>query len=125
MGELGAEMTAVRAGEVEITVPFADRLTQQHGFLHAAVVAAVLDSACGYAALTLMPADAAVVTAEYKINLLAPADGDVRAVGEVIRAGSRLTVCRGDAYVERTGGRRHVATMIATMIALTDTSLTD
>ena len=81
------------------------------------MVVAALDSACGYAALTVMPGDAEVLTVELKVNLLAPADGDrLVAEGQVIRAGNTLTVCRGDAYVEQAGGRVHVATMLATMV---------
>ena len=77
----------------------------------------MLDSACGYAALTQMPSDAEVLTVELKVNLLAPADGhSLVAVGEVVRAGRTLTVCRGDAHAEQEGGRVHVATMLATMV---------
>jgi uncharacterized protein (TIGR00369 family) len=83
----------------------------------AGVVVAALDSACGYAALTLMPADAEVLSVEFKVNLLAPASGDrLFAEGEVVRAGRTLTVCRGDAYAEQEAERVHVATMLATMV---------
>ena len=117
MATLGAELTDVAAARVAISVPVGPRLSQQHGFLHAGVVVAVLDSACGYAALTLMPADAEVLTVELKINLLAPATGDrVVAEGEVVRAGGTLTTCRGDAYAEEGNERTHVATMLATMV---------
>ena len=93
------------------------RLSQQHGFLHAGVVVAALDTACGYAALTLMPDDAEVLTVELKVNLLAPATGErIVAEGEVVRAGGTLTVCRGDAYAEQGSERAHVATMLATMV---------
>jgi uncharacterized protein (TIGR00369 family) len=81
------------------------------------VVVAVLDSACGYAALTVMPSDAEVLTVELKVNLLAPADGhSLVAVGEVVRAGRTLTVCRGDAYAEQGSERVHVATLLGTMV---------
>ncbi len=117
MATLGAELADVAAGRVEIALPIEPHLSQQDGFLHAGVVVAVLDSACGYAALTLMPSDAEVLTVELKVNLLAPADGDsLVAVGEVVRAGRTLTVCRGDAHAEQEGGRVHVATMLATMV---------
>jgi uncharacterized protein (TIGR00369 family) len=117
MATLGAELGEVAAGRVAIAVPVEPRLSQQHGFLHAGVVVTVLDSACGYAALTLMPSDAEVLTVELKINLLAPAAGDrVVAEGEVVRAGGTLTTCRGDAYAEQDGERTHVATMLATMV---------
>jgi uncharacterized protein (TIGR00369 family) len=117
MATIGAELANVAAGRIAITVPVEPRLSQQHGFLHAGVVVAALDSACGYAALTLMPADAEVLTVELKVNLLAPASGDrIVAEGEVVRAGGTLTVCRGDAYAEQGSGRTHVATMLATMV---------
>ena len=117
MATLGAELLSVAAGRVAIAVPVESRLSQQHGFLHAGVVVAALDSACGYAALTSMPSDSEVLTVELKVNLLAPATGDrVVAEGEVVRAGRTLTVCRGEAYAEHGGERAHVATMLATMV---------
>lgn len=117
MATLGAELADVAAGHVTIAMPIEPRLSQQHGFLHAGVVVAALDSACGYAALTLMPDDAEVLTVELKVNLLAPATGDrVVAEGEVIRVGGTLTVCRGDAHTEQGSERAHVATMLATMV---------
>jgi uncharacterized protein (TIGR00369 family) len=122
MATIGAELAEVAAGRVAIALAIGPRLSQQHGFLHAGVVVAVLDSACGYAALTLMPADMDVLTAEFKVNLLAPAGGDsLVAEGEVVRAGRTLTVCRGDAFTEGVE-RVHVATMLATIIGLPDRS---
>ena len=116
MATIGAELADVAAGRVVITLAVEPRLSQQHGFLHAGVVVAALDSACGYAALTLMPAEMEVLTAEFKVNLLAPAGGDsLVAEGEVVRAGRSLTVCRGDAFSEGVE-RVHVATMLATII---------
>ena len=117
MTTLGAELADVAAGRVAIALPIEARLSQQDGFLHAGVVVAVLDSACGYAALSLMPDDSEVLTVELKVNLLAPARGDrLVAEGEVIRAGRTLTVCRGDAYTGQGAERVHVATMLATMV---------
>ena len=117
MATLGAKLADVAAGRVAITVPIGPHLSQQDGFLHAGVVAAALDSACGYAALTLMPDDAEVMTVELKVNLLAPASGQsLVAEGEVVRAGRTLTVCRGDAYAEQGAERVHVATMLATVV---------
>ena len=117
METLGAELTDVVAGRVVIALPIEPRLSQQDGFLHAGVVVAALDSACGYAALTLMPDDAEVLTVELKVNLLAPVSGArLVAEGEVVRAGGTLTVCRGDAYAEQAAERVHVATMLATMV---------
>jgi uncharacterized protein (TIGR00369 family) len=113
MATFGAELAE---GRVTITLPVEPRLSQQDGFLHAGVVVAALDSACGYAALTVMPDDAEVLTVELKANLLAPASGDrLVAEGEVVRAGRTLTVCRGEAFAE--GAEHvHVATMLATMV---------
>jgi uncharacterized protein (TIGR00369 family) len=117
MTQLGARLAAVAPGAVEIELPFADELTQQHGFLHAGALLATLDSACGYAALTLMPAGAEVLTVELKANLLAPArSGTINARGEVLRAGRTLTVCHGDAFEVAGDKTTHVATMLATMV---------
>jgi uncharacterized protein (TIGR00369 family) len=118
MSHLAARLAAVTPGVVEIELPVADALSQQHGFLHAGALLATLDSACGYAALTLMPAGAEVLTVELKTNLLAPAgSGTVRARGEVLRTGRTLSVCRGDAFEVVGDTTTHVATMLATMIA--------
>jgi uncharacterized protein (TIGR00369 family) len=117
MATFGAELADIAAGRVAIALPIEPRLSQQDGFLHAGVVIAALDSACGYAALTLMPEDAEVLTVELKVNLLAPASGDsLVAEGEVVRAGRTLTICRGDAYAEQGVERTHVATMLATIV---------
>ncbi len=117
MATFRADLAEVANGRVAIAVPIEPHLSQQDGFLHAGVVVTVLDSACGYAALTLMPDDAEVLTVELKINLLAPASGDrLVAEGEVVRAGRTLTVCRGNAHAEQGGERVHVATMLATMV---------
>ena len=119
MTTLGAGITHVGPGEVDVELPFDERLTQQHGYLHAAVLTAALDSACGYAALTLMPADRAVLSVEFKVNLLAPAIGErFLARGRVIRSGRTLSVCRGDAVALTGEEERHVATMTATMMAV-------
>jgi uncharacterized protein (TIGR00369 family) len=118
MATLGADLVHVAAGEVDIAVPFSERLTQQDGYLHAGVVAGALDSACGYAALTTMAAEAEVLTVEFKINLLAPAAGErLVARGRVLRSGRTLTVC-GDAVTISDGCEKHVATLTATMIAI-------
>jgi uncharacterized protein (TIGR00369 family) len=117
MATLGAELAEIGAGRVVIELRIEPRLSQQNGFLHAGVVVAALDSACGYAALTLMPADAEVLSVEFKVNLLTPASGSsLLAEGEVVRAGRTLTVCRGDAYAVQEADRAHVATMLATMV---------
>ena len=99
MRTLGATLAVVKPGQVEITLPWAEPLTQQHGFLHAGMVATALDSACGYAGFSLMAADAGVLTIEFKINLLAPAQGETfRMVGTVVKPGRTVTVAEGHAY---------------------------
>jgi uncharacterized protein (TIGR00369 family) len=127
MTTIGATIAAVRAGEVEIVLPFSDALTQQHGFIHAGVVAMIVDTACGYAALTVMPADAAVLTTEFKLNLLSPAKGErLRAVGRVVRPGRKLVVCLGDVYAEEGAQAKQVALMTASMMVVdTGTGLRD
>jgi uncharacterized protein (TIGR00369 family) len=116
---LGARLVSVTPGEVMIELPWRDELGQQHGVLHAGAVAAVADSACGYAALSLMPAGAAVMSVEFKMNLLAPGRGDrFLARGRVRRAGRTLTVCEGTVRAIDGGEEREVAIMTATMIRL-------
>lgn len=119
MAYLGAVLERVEPGRVEISLPFRRELSQQHGFFHAGVVSTIADSAGGYAGFTLFAADAGVLTVEFKINLLAAADGErAIAVGEVIRSGRTLTVCRIDAWVEKGGKRTHCATGTQTLMAL-------
>ena len=119
MRTLGAELVRVEPGEVDIELAFRDDLTQQNGFLHAGIIGTILDSACGYAAFTMMPADAAVLSIEYKVNLLAPARGDrFIARGYVKRAGRTITVTHGDAVAFNDGHETVVSTMLATMMTL-------
>jgi uncharacterized protein (TIGR00369 family) len=119
MATIGANLAVVAAGEVEIQLPPDPRLTQQHGFLHAGVVIAAVDSACGYAALTLMEEAAEVLTVELKVNLLAPAAGDsLVARGRVLRSGRTLTVCSGEAIAVADGDETTVATLLTTMMAV-------
>lgn len=119
MQTMGASLTLVQPGAVEIELPFRVDLTQQHGFIHAGIVAAVLDSACGYAAFSLMPADAAVLSIEFKVNLLAPAKGErLIARAAVKRAGRTVTVCTADAYAFEGEQSKVVATMLATMMCI-------
>jgi uncharacterized protein (TIGR00369 family) len=119
MSTIGAELVRVAAGDVEIHLPFRADLTQQHGFLHAGVTTAVMDSCCGYAALSLMPPGAGVLTVEFKTNLLAPARGDVLvARGTVVRAGRTITVCPADAVMLTDGAETAVATMLATIMTI-------
>ena len=119
MTTIGATLVEVAPGRVVIELPWAQALTQQHGFLHAGMVATALDSACGYAGFSLMPLGAAVLTIEYKINLLAPAQGErFRMVGEVIKPGRTVTVAEGRAYSVQPGGERLIATMGCTLMAV-------
>jgi uncharacterized protein (TIGR00369 family) len=119
MATFGAQLHTIEPGVVEIEVPFSAALSQQDDFFHAGVGIAILDSACGCAAFTLMAPGTRVLTVELKVNLLAPAVGDVlRARGEVVRPGRNLTVCRGDAYAIADGHSKHVATILATMTAI-------
>jgi uncharacterized protein (TIGR00369 family) len=119
MATLGVEIAAVRAGEVEIVLPFSDRILQQHDFIHAGAVATIADSACGYAALSVMPRDAAVLTTEFKINLLAPAKGErIRAIGRVIRNGKKLVITLGEVFAEEGGTRKQIALITATMMVI-------
>ncbi len=116
---LGARIGQVEAGRVEISLPYRDDLTQQHGFFHAGVTSTIADSAGGYAAFTLFPTSATVLTTEYKINLLAPADGQsLRAVGRVVKPGKTLSVCDVEVFVEKDGHERLCAKMLQSLIAL-------
>lgn len=127
MATLGASVASVKKGEVEIVLPFSDKILQQHGFIHAGAIATIADSACGYAALSMMPDDAAVLTAEFKIHLLAPAKGErIRAVGRVVRAGRKLVVTIGDVFADDGGQSRQVALITASMMVMeTTTGLKD
>jgi uncharacterized protein (TIGR00369 family) len=121
MATLGAKLTHVAPGEIDIWTPFDSAFTQQHGFMHAGIVATIADSACGYAAYSLMPPENAVLTVEFKINLLAPAHGEAFvARGRVLRAGKTITVCQADVMAIRAGAESHIATLVATIIGLRD-----
>lgn len=117
MKEIGARLLRVAPGAVDIELPYRDTLTQQNGFLHAGIVTTVADSACGYAAFTLMPPGAGVVSVEFKVNLLAPAVGErFVAQGRVKRAGRTLTICTADVVAYAVDEERTVATMLGTMM---------
>ena len=117
---IGAELTLVEPGIVEITLPYRSDLAQQHGYLHAGIVTTIADSAAGYAAYSLMPPGAEVLSVEFKVNLLRPARGkSFLARADVIKPGRTLTVARADVFgVAETGERELVATMLATIICL-------
>jgi uncharacterized protein (TIGR00369 family) len=119
MRHLGAELAALRAGECEIRVPFRKELTQQHEYFHAGVTAAIADSACGYSAYSLMPADCSVLTVEYKINLIAPADGEMLvARARVLRSGKTLKVCAADVFAVKGKCEILCATSLSTIMAM-------
>jgi uncharacterized protein (TIGR00369 family) len=116
MKTVGARLLRVSPGEIEIDLPFRDDLTQHHGFLAGAILTAIADVACGYAAMTLMPPGASVLTIEYKVNFLSPAQGErLLARGRVIRPGRTVTVCSGDVMALTGGHSKLVATMLGTM----------
>ncbi len=118
MQTLRAELTKVEPGEVVIEIPFSEELTQQNGFIHAGIITTIADSACGYAAFTLMPSSAGVLSVEFKVNLLSPAIGErFIARAQVIKPGRTLTVCRADVFAANAGEEKIIATMLATMIA--------
>ena len=121
MTTLGATLARVEEGAVEIRVPVRPSLTQQHGFVHAGVVASIADSACGYAAFSTMAVDTGVLTVEYKINLLAPAGGDeLVARGRVVKAGRTLNVCQAEVVSFEGGAEKQVALLVATIMTVRD-----
>ena len=120
MGLIGAELSLVEPGVIEIIIPFRADLTQQHGYVHAGIVTAIADTACGYAAATLMPVGAEVLSVEFKVNLLRPAKGEVfLARAEVIKPGKTLTVVRADVFSASGADERVlIASMLGTMFCL-------
>jgi uncharacterized protein (TIGR00369 family) len=118
MAFIGASLVTVAPGRVEIDLPFRDELTQQKGYVHGGVIGMIADSAAGYAAYSLMPASASLVTVEYKMNILAPGRGTLVARGEVLKPGRTLTVARAEVYSE---DGKHVASMQQTLMMLADT----
>jgi len=116
---IGATLTHVEPGAVEIRLPFRADLSQQHGFVHAGVITTIVDSACGYAALSVVPPQTGVLTIEYKVNFLTPAQGSYFvARGRVVRAGRTVVVCAGDVVAVQDGQETAIATMLATIMAV-------
>ena len=115
MALIGASLGTVVPGAVEITLPFRDDLTQQKGYIHGGIIGMIADSAAGYAAYSLMPADCSLVTVEYKMNILSPATSSLTARGEVVKPGRTLTVARAEVYAQ---DGKHVATMQQTLMML-------
>lgn len=119
MSLLGAELTRIAPGSCEIRLPFREDLTQQHGYFHGGVAGTIADSAAGYAGFSLMPEDSSVLTVEFKLNLVAPADGDALvARGRVIKPGRTLFVCAADVMVCRDGGEILCATLLQTLMTM-------
>ncbi|HSD60463.1 MAG TPA: PaaI family thioesterase [Burkholderiales bacterium] len=119
MDHLGAQIAEVGPGRCEIRLPFKPELSQQHGYFHGGVIGTIGDSAGGYAAYSLMPADAGVLTVEYKMNLLAPGDGELLiARGQVLKAGRTLMVSRADVSVVKEGRETLCATLLQTLMTM-------
>ena len=119
MQTMSMQLESVAPGRVVITMPFSASLTQQHGFLHAGVVSTGMDSACGYAAYSLMPAEAAILSIEFKSNMLRPAQGDhFEFIGEVLKAGKTITVVEGKAYALRAKDKKLIASMTGSMMTV-------
>jgi uncharacterized protein (TIGR00369 family) len=119
MATLGIEIADLKSGEVELRMPYSAAYAQQHGFIHAGIIATALDTACGYAAFSLMPHDAAVLTIEFKTNLVAPARGDYFLFrARVLKPGRTITVCDAQAFAAEEGSEKLVATMTGTLMAL-------
>jgi uncharacterized protein (TIGR00369 family) len=116
---IGASLARVERGATEIALPYRADLTQQKGYIHGGIIGMIADSACGYAAYSLMPASASLVTVEYKMNILSPARGSLLAKGTVVKAGRTLTVARAEVYAD---DGTHVATMQQTLMMLPDRS---
>jgi uncharacterized protein (TIGR00369 family) len=121
MEKIKAYLIRIEPGQVEIGLNFREDLTQQHGYLHAGIVTTIVDSACGFAAFSLMPPDSEVLTVEYKVNLVAPAKGErFIATGRVIKPGRTLTVCSGEVIAIEGEEKRLIAMMQTTMIRLSN-----
>ena len=118
MALIGARLAVVDPGYVEIELPWRDDLTQQKGFVHGGIVGMIADTACGYSAFSLMPAECSLVTVEFKMNILNPGRGALVAKAEVVKPGRTLTVARAQVYAD---DGTHVATMLQTLMMLADT----
>ena len=119
MRHFQASLDEIEEGRSVISIPLSEVVTQQHGFFHGGVVGALADTACGYAALSMVPPGKAGLTAEYKINLISPADGDrLIAVGNVLKPGRMLMVCQGDVFIEKNGQRKKCAVALMTLFVM-------
>jgi uncharacterized protein (TIGR00369 family) len=118
MALIGASLTVVEPGYVEIALPYRDDLTQQKGFVHGGIIGMIADTACGYCAFSLMPAGCSLVTVEYKINILSPARRALLAKGQVVKPGRTLTIARAEVYAD---DGKHIASMQQTLMMLANT----
>jgi uncharacterized protein (TIGR00369 family) len=119
MALIGARLSVVEPGYVEVALPFREDLTQQKGFIHGGILGMIADTACGYSAFSLMPAGCSLVTVEYKMNILTPGRGSLTAKGQVVKPGRTLTIARAEVYAD---DGKHVATMLQTLMMLTNTA---
>jgi len=121
MKTIGCTIDTIEPGRIQLQFPYDEKLTQQHGFVHAGFIATAMDSACGYAAFSLMPENAAVLAVEFKVNFLAPAKGELfRIVGKVLKPGRTITVCQAEAFAIDGGDEKLVSQMTGTMMAVYD-----
>jgi uncharacterized protein (TIGR00369 family) len=119
METIGAVLERVAPGEVDIRLPIREHISQHHGFVHAGALTTVVDTACGYAALTLMPAGTGVLSIEFKVNLMSPGKGEaILARGRVVKPGRNVSFCHGDVFALEGGKEKLVATMAATMMTV-------
>jgi uncharacterized protein (TIGR00369 family) len=119
MALIGARLSIVEPGYVEVALPFREDLTQQKGYVHGGILGMIADTACGYSAFSLMPAGCSLVTVEYKMNILTPGRGGLVAKGQVVKAGRTLTIARAEVYAD---DGSHVATMLQTLMMLANTA---
>ena len=119
MASLGVTIAHLEPGEIELAMPYSGAFTQQHGFIHAGIIATALDSACGYAAFSLLPPETAILTVEFKTSLLAPAKGErFTFIGQVVKPGRTITFCESQAFAYEGGASKLIATMSSSLIAI-------
>ena len=119
MAFIGAKVTNVEVGVCEIQLPYSENLSQQHGFFHGGIIGTIADSAAGYAGFSLMPSDASVLTVEYKMNILSPADGEcLIARGMVIKGGRTLVITKADVFIVKDGKEKNCATLLQTLMTV-------
>lgn len=126
MATLGVALDRLEPGHAEMTMPYGRHILQQHGFVHAGALSALIDNACGFAAMTLMPKGTGVLTVEFKVNLMSPGKGErFIGVGRVIRPGKTIMVTLGECFAEEAGERKLIAMMTATMMVITAPGIVD